>query len=263
MTSIILLLLLSSLRLVQEPPVIVRFDVGVPESEAKQLARELKKALDEAIGHYGTEPLNRVDLRLHATTVGFGNVSHAPWWRAAQMRKGVIHFQPVSTLAEKGIFLQVVRHEAAHLAMRNLRGDPIPSWLEEGEAMRFAAEPGARSPADLLPTLGDVTRGLTRPISREESRRAYLSAAAFVAYLGPWDEIDLEEDFDAQYQEFREHFITDSKEKKRQDRHGGTETRSGPNDYTWTKSGRTRWTFLCGLCASAATISFLSLCTLP
>lgn len=213
-TSIILLVLLSGVRIVQEPPVVVRFDEGVPESEARQLAQEMKKALDEAVDRYEAVPLNRVDLRLHATTVGFSNKSRSPWWRAAQMRKGVIHFQPISTLTEKGIFLRVVRHESAHLAMRSRPGRRIPSWLEEGEAMRFAGEPGARSPAGLLPALEDVERGLTRPANREESRRAYLSAAAFVEYLGSWNEIDLEANFDGRYQEFRKQFPTGSKQKK-------------------------------------------------
>jgi hypothetical protein len=204
MASLILLIVLSGLRIVQEPPVIVRFDEGVPESEARQLALEMKKALDEAVGRYGAEPFSRIDLRLHATTVGFGNDAQAPWWRAAQMRKGVLHFQPVSTLVEKGIFLRVVRHEAAHFALSNQR---IPQWLEEGEAMRFAGEPGARSPEDLLPTLEDVTKGLTRAADREATRRAYLSAASFVKYLGPWEKIDLDEDLDARYQEFRQQLI--------------------------------------------------------
>jgi hypothetical protein len=206
MTTILFLLLISGLRTLEEPPVVVRFDEGVPESAARHLAREMKEALDEAAARYGAEPLNRVDLRLHATTVGFGNEARAPWWRAARMRKGVVHFQPVSTLTEKGILRQVVRHEAAHLAINRLAGDPIPAWLEEGEAMRFAAEPGARTPDDLLPRLEDITKGLTRPADREASRRAYLSAASFVEYLGPWEAIDLDGDFDARYQEFRNQF---------------------------------------------------------
>ena len=114
-----------------------------------------------------------------------------------------MHMQPVSMLLERGIFHRVVRHEAAHMALSARTGGPLPRWLEEGEAMRFAGEPGARSIEELLPSLEDVERALTRPRSREETRRAYLSAAAFVDWLGPWNTINMEPDFITIYGRFR------------------------------------------------------------
>ncbi len=198
------LLGISALRVIHDPPVLVRFEANVPEKEARQLAGTFKHALDEAGFKYESRPFELVEIRLHGTTTAFRNDARAPWWYAAQRRDGTLHMQPVSTLLERGIFHRVVRHEAAHMALSAQFGRPLPRWLEEGEAMRFAGEPGALSIEELLPSLEDVERALTRPRSREQTRHAYLSAAAFVDWLGPWSTINLESDFITMYEKFRE-----------------------------------------------------------
>jgi len=198
------LLLIGTLRVVHEPPVLVRFEPNVPETEARQLAGTFKQALDEAGATYGSRPFELVEIRLHGTTTAFRNDARAPWWHAARMTDGRLHIQPVSTLLERGIFLRVVRHEAAHVALGARPGGTLPRWLEEGEAMRFAGEPGARSSRELLPSIEDVEKALSQPRSREEARRGYLSAAAFVVWLGPWDTIDLKSDFITIYRRFRD-----------------------------------------------------------
>jgi hypothetical protein len=178
-----LLLIPLALRLF-EPPLLVHYPPAVSEASARQLAIELKQALQEACSAFGSAPLSGpLEVELHATTPSYRRASGAAWWHAAIERGGRLHFQPLANLERQGIRRRVIRHEAAHLALAARLGPALPRWRQEGEAMRFAGERGALNEKELLPTLEAVEQALAVPADEAQTRRAYLSAAAFVRRL--------------------------------------------------------------------------------
>lgn len=56
------LFLIGTLRVVHEPPVLVRFESNVPEAEARHLAGAFKQALDEAGSKYESRPFELVEI---------------------------------------------------------------------------------------------------------------------------------------------------------------------------------------------------------
>jgi len=194
-------------RTVFEPPIRVHYTPAVPEGSARQLAVELKRALEEASSQFGSPPASEpVEVELHATTAAYRSASGAAWWHAAVERQGRLHFQSLSTLDEQGIRRQVIRHEAAHLAIRARASLALFRWREEGEAMRFAGERGARTPSDLIPSLEAIEHALARPRVKTETQRAYLSAVSFVRWLSLPIDAPLPLPAEQAYREFRAGF---------------------------------------------------------
>ncbi len=170
-------------RLLQVSTLVVHYETAVPADEARRTATMLAEALAEAQHELLTDLPGSTQIFVYATTARYCAATHAPWWQSALTLSDGTHLQPPATLARRGGVGQVLRHEALHIVARHRRGKAWPRWREEGEAVVFSGEPTARLAGDLLPTLADVERALDQPRSPEASRRAYLSAGAFVSWL--------------------------------------------------------------------------------
>jgi SpoIID/LytB domain protein len=141
------------------------------------LARELDLA----------EP--RVTLRFHATTRGFEQATHAPWFTSAATIDGEIHLLPPGVLRERGVLERTIRHELVH-AMTSGPLAGRPQWVREGAALYFSGARSGSTPlvsrAVSLPrTSCPDDHELLQPVSVGALTNAYARAeACFARQLG-------------------------------------------------------------------------------
>jgi hypothetical protein len=177
------LLMFCAWRLLQSANMTVHYETGVPQSDAERAAVLLRQALIDARDSLPAPAPRTNTIHIYAATTRYCAATRAPWWQAAVTLADGMYLQPPAVLAERGILRAVLRHEAIHILARARQGRPLARWHEEGLAAVFAGEPLVRSRRDALPSLATVEDALAHPRARDEARRAYRSAAGFIAYL--------------------------------------------------------------------------------
>jgi hypothetical protein len=143
------------------------------------------------IGRGGAPPGTTVMLAPDAASFRKLTGGEAPEWAGgvAMPDRRLIVLPGWASAREAGGSVEVIRHEAAHLALNAYIGRPVPRWFDEGYAqlasggwdresawkLRVAFATGKAPPLDSL-TLG-------WPAGADDARMAYLLSATAVQYL--------------------------------------------------------------------------------
>jgi hypothetical protein len=84
--------------------------------------------------------LPSLEIRLNDSTGDFTARTCQPWWAAAATKGNRIELQPVAILKRRGILVNTLRHELAHVVIDKVSGNRASRWLEEGFAIYLAGE---------------------------------------------------------------------------------------------------------------------------
>ena len=167
----------------------VTYPADVPRRDADQVLNVLeatrtdfaRRALTASI------PTNipTLEIRLNDSTGDFVARTGQPWWAAAATKGNRIEFQPLPLLKRRGVLVQTLKHELAHVFIDVISRYRTPRWLEEGFSIYLAGEGQMFSHSvrrGALP-LDELEKRLERPTSQQQMRSLYAEAYRNVAQL--------------------------------------------------------------------------------
>jgi stage II sporulation protein D len=174
------------------------FRITYPEDVDRRDANQALTTLEAARGDFvrraaaASLSLNvpSLAIRFNQSTGDFTGRTGQPWWAAAATKGNRIELQPLNLLKNRGILIQTLRHELAHVFIDAIAGVRSPRWLEEGFALYLAGEGQTISRYAGRDNLsGDqLEKQLQHPRSQQEMRelyaRAYLNVAEMVHNQG-------------------------------------------------------------------------------
>jgi stage II sporulation protein D (peptidoglycan lytic transglycosylase) len=130
----------------------------------------------------GRELPSKVRVETWESTEEFIRATGQPGWVAAATDGHSISLQPLKKLHDRGILASALRHELAHLGVRQRRAPGVPQWFEEGFVLFLTGEqpPPSSQPANVR----SLEQRIEKPHSEAEMKAAYAEALARVKRLG-------------------------------------------------------------------------------
>ncbi|MDT8421009.1 MAG: peptidase MA family metallohydrolase [Desulfuromonadales bacterium] len=162
---------------------IINYDGEVPPSLGNDVLEVLEDAYDWVSGQLGHYPQRRIPVILYANT-DFSNLTNSPDW-AAGVYDGKIRL-PAGGISQVDSRVRgLLFHEFMHVVVRELAGNNVPLWLNEGLAEVASAEHLSPN-MTLLEQARESGTLFTWP-ELESSARQFSAARAGLAYLQSYD----------------------------------------------------------------------------
>jgi SpoIID/LytB domain protein len=161
----------------------VTYPAGVDRRDANQVLSTLDSARADFLrrataASISIGDLGLLEIRLNDSTGDFTSRTGQPWWAAAATKGNRIELQPVGILKRRGVLVNTLRHELAHVVIDKASNNRAPRWLEEGFALYLAGEGPMISHYHSRGALSteELEKRLARPGSQEEMRTLYAQA---------------------------------------------------------------------------------------
>lgn len=167
----------------------VTYPAGVARRDADQVLTVLETARADFARRASAAsiPTNipTLEIRLNDSTGDFVGRTGQPWWAAAATKGNRIELQPLLLLKRRGVLVQTLKHELAHVFIDVIGRNRAPRWLEEGFAIYLAGEGQMFSHYVRRGTLpiDELEKRLKRPTSQQQMRSLYAGAYLNVAQL--------------------------------------------------------------------------------
>ena len=167
----------------------VAYSISIDRRDADQVLNTLESARADYLHRANAASVSisnipTLEIHLNESTGDFTSHTGQPWWAAAATKGNRIELQPVALLKHRGVLVNTLRHELAHVVIDTVSRNRAPRWLEEGFAIYLAGEGRLFSPY-LRGSLStdELEKRLEHPRSQQEMRTLYAASYHSVSTL--------------------------------------------------------------------------------